>query len=159
MLPGHGRFVGASSSMLTDRKPDKGERVGSNWRTSTIGRQRHLLYDTNAWKSLVAARCKLPAADVQSLTVHAGGHEMLAEQWSAEYPVRVEARGRTVDEWRLIPGRDNHWWDCIVGAAVAASFIGVSAVGAESKPVAPRKVISREEMAAKRAALLAKLGR
>jgi len=84
---------------------------------------------------------------------------MLAEQWSAEYPVRVEARGRTVDEWRLIPGRDNHWWDCIVGAAVAASFIGVSAVGAESKPATARKVITREEMAARRAALMAKMGR
>jgi hypothetical protein len=159
VLPGHGRFVGASSSMLTDKKPDKGERVGSNWRTSTIGRQRHILYDTNAWKSLVSARCKLPPADVQSLTVHAGAHEMLAEQWSAEYPVRVEARGRTVDEWRLIPGRDNHWWDCVVGAAVAASYIGVSAVGAEARPTAPRKTITREEMAAKRAALMAKLGR
>jgi hypothetical protein len=159
VLPGHGRFVGASSSMLTDKKPDKGERVGSNWRTSTIGRQRHILYDTNAWKSLVASRCKLPAADVQSLTVHAGTHDMLAEQWSAEYPVRVEARGRTVDEWRLIPGRDNHWWDCIVGAAVAASFLGVSAVGAESKPAAARKVISREEMAARRAELMARMGR
>jgi hypothetical protein len=159
VLPGHGRFVGASSSMLTDKKPDKGERVGSNWRTSTIGRQRHILYDTNAWKSLISARCKLPPADVQSLTVHAGAHEMLAEQWSAEYPVRVEARGRTVDEWRLIPGRDNHWWDCVVGAAVAASYIGVSAVGAEARPTAPRKAITREEMAAKRAALMARMGR
>jgi hypothetical protein len=84
---------------------------------------------------------------------------MLAEQWSAEYPVRVEARGRTVDEWRLIPGRDNHWWDCVVGAAVAASYIGVSAVGADARPTAPRKTISREEMAAKRAALMARMGR
>ena len=159
VLPAHGRFVGASSSMLTDRKPDKGERVGSNWRTSTIGKQRHVLFDTNAWKSLVAARCKLPPPDTQSLTVHAGTHEMLSEQWSAEYPVRVEARGRTVDEWRLIPGRDNHWWDCVVGAAVAASFIGISAVGAESKPAAARKVISREDMAAKRAKLMQRLGR
>ncbi|NBW15175.1 MAG: hypothetical protein EBR82_44965 [Caulobacteraceae bacterium] len=159
VLPAHGRFVGASSSMLTDKRPDRGERVGSNWRTSTIGRQRHVLYDTNAWKSLVSTRCKLQPADVQSLTVHAGAHEMLAEQWSAEYPVRVEARGRTVDEWRLIPGRDNHWWDCVVGAAVAASFIGVSAVGAEARPTAPRKTITREGMAARRAELMARMGR
>lgn len=159
VLPAHGRFVGASSSMITDRKPDKGERVGSNWRTSTIGRQRHLLFDTNAWKSLVAARCKLPKADTQAMTIHSGTHEMLSEQWSAEYPIRVEARGRTVDEWRLVPGRDNHWWDCVIGASVAASYIGISAIGAEAKPVAARKVISREEMAAKRAALMQRLGR
>jgi hypothetical protein len=63
-----------------------------------------------------------------------------------------------VDEWRLIPGRDNHLLDCVVGAAVAASFSGVSAVGVESKAVA-RVVITPEQMAARRAELMAKLGR
>ena len=82
----------------------------------------------------------------------------LVEHLSAEAPVRVESKMRTVDEWKLIPGRDNHWWDCLVGAAVAASYSGVSAVGAEvAKQV--RKVITREEMAARRAAIMGKMGR
>jgi hypothetical protein len=84
---------------------------------------------------------------------------MLAEQMSAETPVRVESKMRIVDEWRQIPGRDNHWWDCCVGAAVAASFTGLSAVGAEPPRAAPRKTITREEMAARRAALLDKMGK
>jgi len=46
----------------------------------------------------------------------------------------------------------------VIGSAVAASFTGISAVGVQAKPAAARKVISREEMAAKRAALLSKLG-
>ena len=160
VLPTHGRFVGASGQTLSDKAPDRGERVGSNWRTSTIQRLRHVLFDTNAWKTFVASRLKLPMGDPKGFTVHAGDHEMLAEQLASEVPIRVESKMRVVDEWRLIPGRDNHLWDCVVGASVAASFAGLSAVGVESnagrQPVA---VISREEMAAKRAELLAKLGR
>jgi phage terminase large subunit GpA-like protein len=159
VLPTHGRFVGASSQNLGDKAPDRGERIGANWRTSTITRQRHVLYDTNAWKTFVAARFKLPLGDPQGLTVHTGEHDMLAEQLSSEVPVRVESRQRVVDEWRLIPGRDNHLWDCVIGAAVAASYSGISAVGAESTKVAPARVITSEEMAARRAELLAKLGR
>ena len=159
VLPTHGRFVGASGQTISDKAADRGERIGSNWRTSTIQKQRHVLYDTNAWKTFVATRCKLPVGDPLAFTIHAGQHEMLAEQMSAETPVRVESKMRIVDEWRQIPGRDNHWWDCCVGAAVAASFSGLSAVGAEAPRVAPRKTITREEMAARRAALIEKMGR
>lgn len=159
VLPTHGRFVGASGQTISDKAPDRGERIGANWRTSTVQRQRHILYDTNAWKTFVAARVKLPVGDPQGLTVHAGEHDMLAEQLSSEVPVRVESRQRVVDEWRLIPGRDNHLWDCLIGAAVAASYSGVSAIGADGSPAAPARVITAEQMAARRAELLAKLGR
>jgi hypothetical protein len=160
ILPTHGRFVGASGQTISDKAPDRGERVGANWRTSTIQRQRHVLYDTNAWKTLIASRCKLPVGDVQTFTVHGGqSHEMLAEQMASEVPVRVESKMRVVDEWKLIPGRDNHLWDCVIGAAVAASYVGISAVGAAARQTVERKSISREEMAAKRAELLAKMGR
>jgi hypothetical protein len=84
---------------------------------------------------------------------------MIADHLASEVPVRVESKMRQCDEWKLIPGRDNHLLDCVVGAAVAASFSGISAVGAESKAAAPRKVITREDLAARRAALLAKMGR
>lgn len=160
VLPTHGRFVGASGSTLSDRKAERGERVGANWRTSTINRQRHILYDTNAWKTFLAARFKLPLGDLQGITIHAGAHEMLCEQLASEYPTRVEAKGRVVDEWRLMPGRDNHWLDCVVGAAVAASYTGLSAVGVDSTAGAgARKTITREQMAKKRAELLAMMGR
>jgi hypothetical protein len=152
--------VGASGATISDKSPDRGERVGANWRTSTIQRQRHVLFDTNAWKTLVASRCKLPVGDVQAFTIHGGqSHDMLAEQMASEVPVRVESKMRVVDEWKLIPGRDNHLWDCVVGSAVAASYTGISAVGAAAKPAGERKSISREDMAAKRAELLARMGR
>ena len=158
VLPTHGRFVGATSATLSDKAPDRGERIGANWRTSTIQRQRHVLFDTNAWKTFVATRMKLPVGDPQGFTIHTGTHDMLAEQLASEVPVRAESKMRIVDEWRLIPGRDNHLLDCVVGTAVAASYSGLSAVGA-STVGGERKVITREEMAASRAKLLEKMGR
>ena len=39
----------------------------------------------------------------------------------------TEARGRTVDEWKLKASAvDNHWLDCLVGCAVAASISGIA---------------------------------
>jgi hypothetical protein len=43
----------------------------------------------------------------------------------AEQAVRVEARGRTIDEWDNAKRRDNHYWDNLVGCRVAASLSGI----------------------------------
>ena len=54
-------------------------------------------------------------------------HRLFADHVTAEYRVRTEGRGRKVDEWKLPPAKaDNHWFDCLVGSAVAASMLGVS---------------------------------
>lgn len=54
-------------------------------------------------------------------------HRLFAEHMTAEYRVKTEGRGRTVDEWKMRPERsDNHWLDCLVGCAVGASMQGVS---------------------------------
>ena len=72
---------------------------------------------------------------------------MLAEQLTAEYRVKTEGRGRTVDEWKIRPeGPDNHWLDCLVGAAVAASIEGATLFGTEVKPVVKRKRLKLSEI-------------
>jgi hypothetical protein len=59
-------------------------------------------------------------------------HRMLAEHLTAEYRVKTEGRGRQIDEWKLrTPGRDNHWLDCLVGCAVAASMQGCVLFGTD----------------------------
>ena len=51
----------------------------------------------------------------------------LAEQLTAEYFVKTEGRGRTVDEWKSRPEQpDNHWFDCLVGCTVAGSIQGAA---------------------------------
>jgi len=57
----------------------------------------------------------------------------VAEHLTGEYRVRTEGRGRVVDEWKLRPSAaDNHWLDCLVGCAVAASMQGAALPGMEA---------------------------
>jgi len=68
-------------------------------------------------------------------------HRLLAEHLTAEYRVKTQGRGRTVDEWKLrAEGLDNHWLDCLVGCAVAASIQGAVLFGTDAQP-APRQRI------------------
>jgi phage terminase large subunit GpA-like protein len=132
LLPSHGKGVGASSGPLTEKK-GRGEKLGLNWvvRPTTTG-QRYAVYDTNFWKTFCAARLRLALGDPEAITLHAGDHDMLVEQLTSEYPVRVESRSRVVDEWKLDNRRENHWWDCLVGSAVAANMSGVQPVATEA---------------------------
>ena len=58
-------------------------------------------------------------------------HRLLAEDLTAENRIHTEGRGRTVDEWKLPAHKpDNHWSDCVVGCAAAASTQGAERVGA-----------------------------
>src|SRR5690606_29760611 len=67
---------------------------------------------------------------------------MFAEQVTAEYFVRTEGRGRTVDEWKARPEHPaNHCLaclDCLVGTALAASMQGALLFGAD-RPSAPKR--------------------
>jgi phage terminase large subunit GpA-like protein len=98
-----------------------------------------VLYDTNFYKTFVAARLRLAMGDPESIAFHAGDHDLLFEHLTSEYPVRTEARGRVVDEWKMA-GRDNHWLDCLVGSAVAASIAGVHPIATEAGGRQRRKV-------------------
>jgi len=57
-------------------------------------------------------------------------HQLIAEHITAETCVKVSAQGRVVDEWKWKESRpDNHWFDCLVGCAVAANLAGASLPG------------------------------
>ncbi|MBN1257382.1 MAG: phage terminase large subunit family protein [Planctomycetes bacterium] len=143
MLPSHGRFVGASSLPFSDYKKKRGDRVGLNWRIPNVtGRRavRHVVYDTNYWKSFIHARLAVSMGDKGCLSLFgkkADTHRLFAEHLSAEYRVKTEGRGRTVDEWKIRPAQfDNHWFDCLVGCSVAASMQGVILPGMDDRRVA-----------------------
>jgi phage terminase large subunit GpA-like protein len=91
---------------------------------------RHVLFDTNYWKSFVHARLAVAMGDRGCLSlfgISPEHHRLFAEHLTAEYRVATQGRGRTVEEWKQRPERsDNHWFDCIVGASMAASMIGVA---------------------------------
>jgi len=75
-------------------------------------------------------------------------HRLFADHCTAEVAVRTVGHGRTVDEWRTKPDRpDNHWWDCIVGCAAAASLLGVALPGTvAARPVPVRQKIKMSEL-------------
>ena len=153
IMPSHGRYVGASSIPFSEYKRKKGDRVGHHWRVPTIqGRRqvRHALIDTNYWKSFVHARLAVAMGDPGSLSLFGrkpGEHQLLAEHLTAEYRVRTEARGRVVDEWKLRAGApDNHWLDCLVGCAVAASILGAVLPGTDARAAPARAPIRLSEL-------------
>jgi len=144
-MPSHGRFVGASSQPFSEYRRKPGDRVGHHWRIPGVQVQRairHVLYDTNYWKSFVYARLAVPMGDRGCLSLFGDKpqqHRLFAEHLTAEYRVRTEGRGRQVDEWKQRPGRgDNHWLDGLVGCAVAASIQGVALAGLPP-PARPKK--------------------
>ena len=59
--------------------------------------------------------------------------------------MKTQGRGRELDEWKLrTPGTDNHWLDCLVGCAVAASMQGAVLLdtGARRETTRPRLKLS-----------------
>ena len=136
VTPSHGKYIGASSKPMSEYKRAVGDRVGMNWRMPNVrGKRavRHVVYDTNFWKSFVATRLLTATGDRGALTLYGrspADHLLFAEHLTAEYRVKTEGRGRRVDEWKMRPdAHDNHWWDCLVGSAVAASMSGCVLAG------------------------------
>ena len=157
LLPSHGKYVGASSVSFSEYKKKRGDRVGLHWRIpNTIGKRqvRHALIDTNYWKSFVHARLAVAMGDPGCLSLFGrdeNAHRLLADHLTAEYRVRTQAHERTVDEWKLRATRpDNHWLDCLVGCAVAASVQGASLAGVEGRPIAARSRIRLSSLCAAR---------
>ena len=132
ILPSHGRYVGASSKPMTEYRKQQGDRLGFNWMIPNVAGKRairHVIYDTNYWKSFIHARLAVPVGDKGSLTLGRipGAHQLFAEHLTAEYRVKTQGRGRTVDEWKLKPqSHDNHFLDCVAGCAVCGSMLGAS---------------------------------
>ena len=157
VMPSHGRFVGASSQPFSEYKRRAGDRVGHNWRIPNVrGKRavRHVVYDTNYWKSFIHARLAVPMGERGCLSLFGERpeqHRLLAEHLTAEYRVKTEGRGRTVDEWKMRPERgDNHWFDCLVGCAVAASIEGAVLEGTPKEIPTPPRRVSFAEMQRKR---------
>lgn len=154
VMPSHGRYVGAASTPFSDYKPKRGDRMGLHWRIPAVqGKRvsRYALLDTNYWKSFVHARLAVPMGDPGCLSLFTppsgavGGsgvdHRLLSEHLTAEYRIQTSGRGREVDEWKLrTPGTDNHWLDCLVGCATAASMQGAVLFGTDVRRVARQRI-------------------
>ena len=69
-------------------------------------------------------------------------HIARSQRW-----VETAALGGVVHEWSARPTRpDNHWLDCLVGCAVAASMLDVRAAGQDAKPLRQRKRYTQADL-------------
>ena len=144
LMPSHGRYYGASTKPIIERTKKRGDRMGLNWfiPAAKPGRVRHVVWDTNWWKTFAAARLATPIGDPGCMTLYGSNpddHRMLAEHLTSEIRIQTEGRGRRVDEWKLKrAGLDNHLLDCVVGAGVAGAIRGAT-LGDQLTPGTPRR--------------------
>lgn len=153
VMPYAGRGVTAAMRPFSEYVKRPGDRVGMNWRIAGKAGEKQvpmLTGDTNYWKSFIRARLATPDNDAGSLTFFGEDtqrHRLIAEHLTSEYSVKTEGRERIVYQWQRLPNRDNHWLDCIVGCAIAASEQGITLPGTEG---APKKKRHRREMTEER---------
>jgi hypothetical protein len=133
--PSRGQGIGPDSLPLREFKldPAKGETRGERWIRQRMRSRRILQFvvDVNFWKSIVAAKLAEPLEHDGSISlfgVRGTWHGQFAEHCTNETFDRKasDKTKRTVDVWRkLTPSSENHWWDCLVGAAAIASSLGI----------------------------------
>jgi hypothetical protein len=131
----------------------RGDKMGWNWYIPAPIRGRagrYVRYDTNHWKRFVHDRLAVAVGDDGCLTLwgkQPTRHIMFAEHLTAESPTITTKNGRTVGEWSMRPGRsDNHWLDCMVGCAVAASMLGSSLPGTGAGARVKRKRVKLSDI-------------
>ena len=116
------------------RKP--GEIQGHHWYQPSVRKTAdfpHVLVDVNYWKTFVHAAFGTAAGDPGALTLFGRDpreHELFAEHVArSEHSVELKGPWGVVREWSNPGNPDNHWFDCLVGCAAAASMAGVKTAG------------------------------
>ena len=141
-----------------------GETIGDHWYVPNVRRTAqfpHVLIDTNFWKGFVHDGLAAAPADRGCIGLYGtakpalhspkGGagtdHGLFAEHIArSEHWAEVTGPYGTVREWSPLPTRpDNHWLDCLVGCAAAASMCGIRTAG-EAVPLRPRKKYTQEDL-------------
>lgn len=143
LLPSHGRGIGASQMPMADWRKVPGDRVGWNWRipVQSAGKGRHVIFDSNAWKSFLVDRIRTSPGAPGCLWIPGDrpyDHQLLADHLTSEYPVPTAGRGRTLQEWKVRPDRpENHWLDTLVLCAVGAATQGLNWTAADVSVTGP----------------------
>lgn len=126
-----------------------GERSGTHWKLTAAGQGqgRTVRFDADTWKTFTHAALTVPVGGSTGLTLwgkSAAVHECFADHLAAEASTPKVLNGDKFDKWQLLPGnRPNHWWDTLVGCAVAASVTGLE-WRADGLPPEPKKAKAKK---------------
>ncbi len=111
IMPSHSRYFGAVAAPMSDWKRKPGRRKGLNWVVA-----KNATWDTNFWKSFTRARLSIPHPGKGSLSIFGDkrtDHRMFIGHFFSETRTKVLSRGRTIKEWKIVPGAKNH---CVLPA-------------------------------------------
>lgn len=152
IFPSHGKYFGPASKPLNQYRKKQGDKIGVlNWMIPNVKGTRairHVIFDTNFWKSYVRLRLQTQLGQKGSMTLWGHDpekHRMFAEHMCSEFSVQTEGRGRKVDEWKIRPKQtENHWFDGVVGCSVAASIEGCVLPGTAIKR--KKRIVKRVEL-------------
>lgn len=141
-IPAFGVGIGAKQMPLRLRQGLRGQH-GKHWvfQKPRDRRLKSVFVDTNYWKQEAYNGLFVPSTHscaIRLFKAPTSKHQMIADHFCSERAVRVQANGRTIDEWELPSNKpDNHYWDNLVGAMVAANTLGLNKPG-ELKPQGPK---------------------
>ena len=144
LRPSRGRGIGAGKTQFDDYHPDRCREMGLHWWVTKESPQRVIQIDTNFWKTFVHNRLATSVDDPGALTLFGKSedHRLLADHILAEYyTLPSTEKGVQIQEWHQHIGKDNEWFDCMVGCAVAASKLGAVVSGMEGAQRSGRKKI------------------
>jgi hypothetical protein len=154
LRPTKGVGLTASKKPMSEWGVKDNEKAGDHWIRKPGKRAvQFVQIDVNYWKSLVHDALVLAPEEPLSISLFKAQpheHRHLAEHLSSETRSRQSAKGtsNTVDVWELKPAAENHWFDCLVGCAVAASEGPrcQQTVDGTPKPRKTKKRLSTEEI-------------
>ncbi|MEI8018224.1 MAG: terminase gpA endonuclease subunit [Schlesneria sp.] len=99
----------------------------SNWLEKRTDNPIHVQFDSNKFKSHIARRLTTTPGAPSSLLLPGNDSnelQMLADHLTSEQRKPIIWDGTPGEVWELTPGRDNDWFDTLVGNGVAASMLG-----------------------------------
>jgi len=117
VYPAYGRYVGARSKSSVVELTKPGDVTGNAWRMTRDPDRAttSVLIDTNRAKTSVANLFASSSVEI-ARTVDA---PVVIEHLTSETGVATQSIWRQCVEWTLLPARENHYFDCLVGALVA----------------------------------------
>ena len=131
VMPSHGVAFPASKRPISqwDRRRTKG-RVGDEWHIPPPGRgavQQHVVCDANRRKAFLDRRLATPRGDPGALSLFDAEpwmHKLLIEHLTSERRSLVSGPYGQLTVYNLLPGREDHWRDCLAGCCTAESILG-----------------------------------
>lgn len=136
LVPSYGKGFTAQETPISAYKQKQGELLGEEWLLrAPQGSLRECKLDTNYWKTFVHRRLLQADGDPGALLLFGAeapgrkaDHGFFSRQLDSEKRTVVVA-DRKADHWEVKPNSENHWFDALVYAYVAASMLGCKTGG------------------------------